>query len=296
MVNSLFARNSISVTTGTAAAMALNFFAPTGTSIAGRITLLHNTVADTSLNPKPAIVVFSGTVGITDTIVVSHSTGISRSAGTIFCDHMLFFANSTNTSGVSCNFALSGNPRFVNPGADDYHITSTSGANDQGVNAGVFTDFEGDLRPQGGFFDIGFDELPAVSDLLVTKEVLTTTVQVGSAFTYTIRVTNTGGSATAFVVLTDTLSAPVVRAVFTDPSASNACGVFDLSEVRCTLNSVLSVGSVWTVQVQALPNATGVLTNTVTVSSPNAETNPANNTAVVSVTAQARVFLPLIVR
>src|SRR5439155_7253781 len=99
VVNSLFARNSISVTTGTAAAMALNFFAPTGTSIAGRITLLHNTVADTSLNPKPAIVVFSGTVGITDTIVVSHSTGISRTAGTIFCDSALFFANSTNTSG-----------------------------------------------------------------------------------------------------------------------------------------------------------------------------------------------------
>jgi predicted outer membrane repeat protein len=159
IVNSLFARNSISTTTGTGAAMWLNVFALD----AGAVSLLHNTIADTSVNPKPAIVVVSGTLGITDTIIVSHSVGISMTGGSVYEDYNLFFANPGGgvSAGVSSGahhvFAI---PQFIKPSADNYHLAPASPAIDAGIAAGVATDFDGEQRPIGAGFDIGFDEVP----------------------------------------------------------------------------------------------------------------------------------------
>lgn len=41
---------------------------------------------------------------------------------------------------------------------DDYHLGLGSAATDAGVDVGVTRDFDGDLRPDGSGFDIGFDE------------------------------------------------------------------------------------------------------------------------------------------
>ena len=46
----------------------------------------------------------------------------------------------------------------LDAGADDYHIGFTSFAKDNGIDAGVSVDFEGDHRPSGPGCDIGFDE------------------------------------------------------------------------------------------------------------------------------------------
>ncbi len=43
-------------------------------------------------------------------------------------------------------------------GAGDHHLTPGSPCIDAGADAGVYTDFDGDERPQGPGFDIGFDE------------------------------------------------------------------------------------------------------------------------------------------
>ena len=48
----------------------------------------------------------------------------------------------------------------MNPSAGDYHLGSGSAALDAGVDAGMTTDFDGDPRPIGTGFDIGFDEAP----------------------------------------------------------------------------------------------------------------------------------------
>jgi len=40
----------------------------------------------------------------------------------------------------------------------NFHLAPGSAAINAGVNAGVVTDFDGDPRPIGGRFDIGFDE------------------------------------------------------------------------------------------------------------------------------------------
>jgi hypothetical protein len=44
------------------------------------------TIADSGLNPGAAIVVFSGTLSITNSIIASHSIGISTTGGTVYQD------------------------------------------------------------------------------------------------------------------------------------------------------------------------------------------------------------------
>lgn len=51
-------------------------------------------------------------------------------------------------------------PLFVDPDQDDCHLSSESPCIDAGIDAGVYADFEGDSRPQGYDFDMGYDESP----------------------------------------------------------------------------------------------------------------------------------------
>src|SRR5579859_2900420 len=126
----------------------------------GAVSLLHTTVASPTLGSGAAIVVVSGTVGVTDTIITSFTTGISLTGGSAFEDYNLFFGVPiTVAAGVtSGGHSLAGNPAFKDPASDDYHITATSAARDTGTDAGVTIDFEGDPRPMGAGFDIGYDE------------------------------------------------------------------------------------------------------------------------------------------
>ena len=52
-----------------------------------------------------------------------------------------------------------GDPGFIDPENGDYHIAPTSAAVDAGVDAGVYTDIDGEPRPIGPGFDIGTDEV-----------------------------------------------------------------------------------------------------------------------------------------
>lgn len=85
-----------------------------------------------------------GDVTIRNNILYSNAQGSIRNdggfiAGAIIQDHN-----------------LTANPLFVNPGAADFHLQSTSAAKDAGVTlAGVPTDIAGALRPQGTGYDIG---------------------------------------------------------------------------------------------------------------------------------------------
>jgi hypothetical protein len=53
--------------------------------------------------------------------------------------------------------AMNIDPRFVDPAARDYHLSTISPARDA-VDVGPATDFEGDARPSGPRFDLGADE------------------------------------------------------------------------------------------------------------------------------------------
>jgi hypothetical protein len=129
----------------------------------GEVEILHTTIASPTVATDPAIIVLAGTVRITDTIIASHTVGISATTGTVLQDYNLFFGNQANTAGVvsGAGHSLNGNPAFRDPAHDDYHITIGSAARNKGVNVGVITDFEGDPRPVSGAVDIGFDEFLA---------------------------------------------------------------------------------------------------------------------------------------
>jgi predicted outer membrane repeat protein len=148
IVNSLFAHNT---TNSDGAAL---FFYSTG----GRVDLLHNTVADHALNPKQAIFAQSGSIGITNTIIANHAIGLERWSGaTVYEDYNLFYGNTINLSGTigSGGHHPVGSPSFVDPAHHDYHLSFASAAVDVGVNAGVFTDLDGNPRPVKLGFDIG---------------------------------------------------------------------------------------------------------------------------------------------
>jgi hypothetical protein len=142
-----------------------------GLSIRGSLAcLLHNTIARNAGSGGVYVTNFGSsysTVTITNAILVSHTVGISVAAGNIATlEGTLWgkgaWANGTDWDGVGTIITgtvnVWGDPAFVDPDAGDYHIGPVSAAIDNGVDAGVLEDIDGDPRPMGSGYDIGADE------------------------------------------------------------------------------------------------------------------------------------------
>jgi hypothetical protein len=129
--------------------------------------LLHTTIARNigygggifiDDDPTPSTVV------LTNTIFVSHTVGISVSAGhTAKLESTLWgtesWANGVNTSGLGVivqNNDYVGNPMFVNFTSGDYHLMNGSDAINKGITAGVIVDIDGENRNTPP--DLGADE------------------------------------------------------------------------------------------------------------------------------------------
>jgi predicted outer membrane repeat protein len=181
LVNVVFARNT---STANGAALYL--------SSSGNVDVIHATVADSSANPGQAIYVNGGSVAITNTIIANHTVGIENASGTVVEDYNLFFANTNDTQGTvtgggHSTYSVSGaDPHFLDPAADDYHLGLGSAAVDQGVNAGITTDIDGDPRPSGLGYEIGADEAVCVTGVTIDGPLAGT---VGTTHTFTATVT-----------------------------------------------------------------------------------------------------------
>lgn len=126
--------------------------------------LLHTTIARNSGGDGSGVYVadLSGeysTAILTNTIIAEQAVGIAVAAGnTAALNNTLWHANGQDRDGAgSINHTddRSGDPRFA---ADGFHLTVGSAAIDRGVDAGVTTDIDGDVRPWGAGYDIGADE------------------------------------------------------------------------------------------------------------------------------------------
>lgn len=128
--------------------------------------LLHNTITHNLGKSGVGIYLSSGTVTLTNPIIVSHTVGIWAAQGTTATLEATLWSsgawsNVTNlggpgaiTTGVN-NFT--GLPDFVDYLAGDYRIDPNSDAIDHGMDVGVKNDFENQPRPYLAP-DIGADE------------------------------------------------------------------------------------------------------------------------------------------
>jgi len=119
--------------------------------------LLHTTIAAPQPVDSAAVYAEAGTVGITNTIIASHTVGIQRSGGTVHEDYNLFFGNGSDRMGEMTGgvHSIQADPRFVNPAGGDYRLGVGSAAQDAGVDVGVVQDLDRVSRPQGAGVDIG---------------------------------------------------------------------------------------------------------------------------------------------
>lgn len=126
--------------------------------------LLHTTLARNSGGDGSGVYVTDvfgsfSTVALTNTILVSHALGITVTAeNTATLNGVLWYGNAANYGGsgtITATNPYTGDPAFA---ADGYHLRPFSKAIDQGVDAGVIRDIDGQPRPYGAGYDLGADE------------------------------------------------------------------------------------------------------------------------------------------
>jgi CSLREA domain-containing protein len=202
--------------------------------ISTRMTGRHNTLASAAAGSGLALSAGAGslgqTVALTNTIFDGFAQGVRAGPFTtaITLDGVLWSGVTTTTqgAGITVTNAYTGAAAFVNPAADDYHLTLPSAARDRGVSTSLNVDFEGDSRPLGPAPDLGADEaLPgpntapvAVDDTATTPEDTAITLNVlandsdaeGTALTVAAVGTPSSGTAiisgTTQIVYTPTLN------------------------------------------------------------------------------------------
>ncbi len=127
--------------------------------------LLHTTIARNSGGDGSGVHITGtlSTVAMTNTILASHTLGITVEAGnTATLNGVLWHDNGTNYDGpgtIVVNNEHTGDPAF---GDDGYHLTLASAAIDKGVDAGAKTDIDGFPRPCGFAPDLGADEITCI--------------------------------------------------------------------------------------------------------------------------------------
>jgi hypothetical protein len=149
IVNTLFAGNTAAV-----GGAALDLRGP------GTDDLKHVTIAST-VPVTTAIVTAKDILHLQNVIVAHHALGLRIDQGFVALNNSLFHANGLDTQGsVAIDTGrATGDPLFVNPGANDYHLQAGSAAIDAGLDAGITVDIDGEARPAGGGYDIGYDEV-----------------------------------------------------------------------------------------------------------------------------------------
>lgn len=167
--NSIVADNTALGVSGNGAQLYISFTGSLGLNNVAKIA--HLTVADKDSNLRQGIW-YDGDSGnqllITNTIVTSHTTGIFNNNGNpseVNIDYILYFGNTSDSPASVPDPAnkVMQNPQFINPAANNYHLSSGSPAIDAGLN-GLTIDIDGDTRPYDGdqnstaTVDIGADE------------------------------------------------------------------------------------------------------------------------------------------
>jgi len=185
-------------------------------------TLVHTTIARNGGDGAGLFVADDGqtasTVALTNTILVSQAVGITVTtgntatlAGTLWGSDA--WANGLDWGGTGTILTGTVNlwepPGFLDPDEGDYHLTPLSAAIDEGLNAGVTSDIDGETRPFGSGYDLGADEVgqTAAPALSLSKSGPAVVASPNDPITYTITITNNGFVTATNLVISDVLPA-----------------------------------------------------------------------------------------
>ena len=127
------------------------------------------------------------------------------------------------------------------------------------------------------------------ADMAIVKIGSPNPVTEGTLLTYTLTVTNNGPASATNVTVTDTLPSAVtyLSTSTTQGSCSEAGGT-----VTCLLGPMANAATA-TISILTMPNASGIVTNTATVSADQTDPNLANNTSTQSETITAPTSITL---
>ena len=258
----------------------------------GIVQLNNVTLTGNSAGSGGGIFVQSDPVILFNTIVANSTSGGNCSGSITSLGTNLDSANTCALTGTGD--LINSNPNLGslqnNGGLTQTHALSTgSPAIDAGNNTNCpATDQRGVGRPIDGdvdtiaVCDIGAYEAPlAISaDLALTKTDSVDPVSVGSAFDYSLSVTNNGPDDANNVTLIDTLPADVDWQSATPSQGSCVHSGEPLGgTVTCTLGTIAN-GAIATVNIGVVaPGTTGVINNSATVSADEPDPDSSDNTA-----------------
>lgn len=228
---------------------------------------------------------------LTYTVTVANAPGLYRATGVTLVDNLpatvtlkSFSPSQGSCSGtttITCNLGImeAGTNAVVT-------IVVTPTAAGLITNTATVTSNMPDPTPANNAISITTTVDP-VADLAVAKIDSTDPVTAGTSLTYTLIVTNNGPSPATGVVVSDPLPAGV-----TYVSASPGCS--GSSTVTCSLGGIASGSAVTaSIRVMVNPATTGVITNTVSVTGTEFDSNTLNNSAASTTTVNRKVNLSL---
>lgn len=169
----------------------------------GFVTVAHNTLVSNLGGILLENYTSAPKLTLINTILAKQAVALDAAAGTTSTlDGVLWFGNSTNTTGsglITVGQQITANPQLA---ADGYHLLTGSPAIDAGVPSGIGDDLDGEPRPSGPAVDIGADEwqYPTTVDLSVTHQVAPVIAYSGDNITYTIAYHNAGSTATGVMI------------------------------------------------------------------------------------------------
>ena len=241
-----------------------------GTDATTRPTLVNNTVVSNTSGVGGGLglqwqVTFYNNIIVSNTartrgggIYLSQNTGITRDYNDV----------GGNTAPADANYALYGGT--LGPAANDlqadpwllgagdlaqwHHLRQGSPAIDDGTNTGVglpTDDYDGDARPLGTTWDIGFDE---IRSLTLTKTVTPAMAGAGDLLTYTLVISNPDRIAPLIGgVISDTV--PPSTTYASGPSCTSGTCSYNAGNQAITWNTDLSAGNQTTLTYAVTANA-----------------------------------------